>query len=446
VIDLAALIAPVARWHDEYGFTLADATVREALARGAGGVLITDGPLAAATQIISAWREAAPRPIFIAAELGGGVGERFDGATALPPLAAFDPRDLDGVRRAARLTAREARAAGITWALAPSCVDEAYAAPIVRSRTLHGDDDDVAAALTEWIDACQAEGVVATPGPYPLMHVGGASAALDAGAGAILLATTHGADPEVVRYLREDAGFEGVIVAPVGAMADERGEDEAPIAVAALLAGCDLLLGVEEFAEVELALQHAVRAGQLDPEAIHQSQVRLATWTGWSDPRTPGREATLDDALWARRAADASVHAQRGRVYALNNPVDVVVIDDDPPRREPAGTALVSTLQRLGYDAHAVALPTGTARGPVVVALVGDRRIALGFEQYSDGALAQVDTVITRAAQMARDVIVVHFTPPAITGGMEHWPIVVCGWSGTRAMEEAVARWLSRAR
>src|SRR5690606_21484988 len=67
---IAPLLAPVARWHDEYGFALADQEVRAALVRGAGGVLVTDGPLADATAVISAWRGAVDRPIFIAAELG----------------------------------------------------------------------------------------------------------------------------------------------------------------------------------------------------------------------------------------------------------------------------------------------------------------------------------------------------------------------------------------
>jgi beta-glucosidase-like glycosyl hydrolase len=440
----ASLLVPLARWHAEYGFSLADAEVRAVLGRGAMGVLITDGPLDAVRALTAAWREDVLRPLFVAAELGGGVGERFDGGTALPPLAALDAEDVEGVRRAATLTAREARAAGISWALAPSCVDPSLAAPLVRSRTFAGSDAAITAAVSEWIDGCQSEGVVATPGPYPLMHPAAALGVMDAGAGAILLATDHVDDASVIRYLREEAGFTGVIIAPVGMVADQRHEDEEPLAVSALAAGADLVLGIEECAAVERALSEAVRAHVLDPDALHQSAARVATWTSWSDPRVAGRAVMLDDALWARRAADQAVQVQRGRLFALMDPVDVIVVDDDPPRRTPAGAALVETLTRLGHDAQRVTVPTPNARGPVVLALFGDRRLALGFERHSDGALSRVAALVADCAARGRDAVVVHFTPPELAQGLEACPTLVCGWSGTRAMEEAVARRFAR--
>jgi beta-glucosidase-like glycosyl hydrolase len=441
---VAALLAPVVRWHEEYGFALADRDARAALARGALGVHLTDGPLAEVTALTAAWRATVTRPLFVSAELGGGVGERFEGGTALPPLAAFTPGDVDAVRRAAVLTAREARAAGVSWALAPSGVDPALASPLVRSRTVRGDADAVAAMIEAWVDGCQSEGVVATPGPYPLMQAAAARGAFEAGAGALLLAAPHLHDAEVVRYLREVVGFEGVIVAPVGMVADAQHEDEEPLAVAALAAGADLLLGLEEPLAVEHAVRAALRAGQLDADALAGSAARIAQWAAWADPRVGGRAVTLDEALWARRAADAAVLGQRGRAFPLRDPIELVVVDDDPPRRVPAGTVLAETLAQLGHDVRRVGAPSGDSRGTVLVALFGDRRLALGFERHSDGALARVDEALARADAQARDALVVHFTPPEQVAGMEAWPVLVCGWSGTRAMEEAVARWCAR--
>ncbi len=441
---LASLLLPVARWHAEYGFTLADQAVRAVLDRGGLGALVTDGPATEVLALTTAWRAQVDRSLIIAAELGGGVGERFDGATALPPLAAFDIRDLESVRRAAVLTAREARGAGISWALAPSCVDPTLASAIVRSRTFRGPDEAVTAAVAEWVDGCQQEGVVAVPGPYPLMQPAAAAGALDAGPGAMLLAAAHVHDADAIEYLRHTVGFSGVIIAPVGAVADQLHEDEEPIAVAALSAGADLLLGLEEPDAVERAIAAALRQGTLDRDALDTAAARVRAWADWCDPRRGGRPLTLEDALWARRAADAAVHTQRGQVVALLDPVEVVVVDDDPPRRVPAGHVLIETLQRLDHEARRVASPTGTIRGPVVVALFGDRRLALGFDIHSDAALARVSEVVARAEAQARDVIVVHFTPAELAAALPAWPTLVCGWGGTRAMEEAVARWLSR--
>jgi hypothetical protein len=91
-----------------------------------------------------------------------------------------------------------------------------------------------------------------------------------------------------------------------------------------------------------------------------------------------------------------------------------------------------------------VGAPSADSRGSVVVALFGDQRIALGFETYSDGALARVRECCTRAERAARDAVVVHFTPPDFVRSLEGLARVACAWSGTRAMEEAAARWLAR--
>ena len=442
--DVAALVAPSVRWHAEYGYSLAEREIGVALSLGCRGVLLHGGPLVETSALLARCRRVSPHPVFAAAELGGGTGERFPGATALPPLAALDASDLETVRRAARLTAREARGAGINWAVAPSCVQPERAAPIERSRTFAGADAVVAAACAEWIDACQAEGAVATPGPYPLMRAAAAEAALDAGAGALILASEHVADREVITYLRDDAGFDGVICAALGAVADQRGVDEEPLAVSALAAGCDLLLGADDIESVVRVLRLAQERGALDAEAIRESCMRVDRRAAWADARQAARAATLDDALWARRLADASVHLQAGRAHALVAPVDLIVVDDDPPRVEPAGSALRDTLEKLDLDVRCVTAPSPDVRGPVVVALFGDLRIALGFDTFSDGAIARVREACERARLASRDAIVVHFTPPDFARSLSGAPAVVCAWSGTRAMEEAAARWLAR--
>jgi beta-glucosidase len=405
--------------------------------------MLDGGPLIETTALLTRLRAASKQPMFAAAELGAGVGERFAGATALPPLAAFNSNDLDGVRRAARITAREARGAGITWAIAPSCVRTDLAAPIVRSRTFSGDNENaVAAACGEWIDGCHAEGVVATPGPYPLMRPAAADAGLDAGANAMLLAVSHATDAECIDYLRNDAAYGGVIAVPLSVVAAERGEDEETLAVQCINAGCDLLMGAEEPREVMRALELAVHAGIIDRERVLESVARVDARAEWCAVTGDPRQVTLDDALWARRLADASVHAQKGRAPALRGPVELIVIDDDPPRLEPAGKYLAETLTKIGHDVRRTDTMSD-GRGTLLIAVVGDRRIGLGFDDYSDGAIARAHALCDQGARAARDVIVVHFTPPDFGGAFSEAPVVVCAWSGTRAMEEAAARWLT---
>jgi hypothetical protein len=124
--------------------------------------------------------------------------------------------------------------------------------------------------------------------------------------------------------------------------------------------------------------------------------------------------------------------------------VDLIVVDDDPPRTEPVGTALQATLAKLDLDAVLVHEPSPGSRGPVVVVLAGDRRISLGFDTFSDAAIERIAEICARAERSARDAVVVHFTPPDFATALSCAPSVVCAWSGTRAMEEAAARWLAR--
>ncbi|HYV97567.1 MAG TPA: hypothetical protein VE967_08950 [Gemmatimonadaceae bacterium] len=438
--DVAALVAPSVRWHDEYGYALAAKELETARELGCRAALMHGGPLAETRALLAGVRAGSPHAWLVAAELGSGAGERFPGATALPPLAALDAADGEAMRRAARLTAREARGAGINCAVAPSCILPGRAPPIVRARTFDAPDQVAAAACAEWIDACQAEGVVAMPGPYPLMRAAAADAALDAGVGALLLASSHADDAALIAYLRREAGFDGIIAVPLGALSNARDEDESVLAVQCIAAGVDLLLGCDDTAEVVRALRTAEARGELSGEQVRAACLRIDARAAWADVSAAGREPTLDDVLWARRAADAAVHVttpQRGRPPRLRTPVELVIVDDDLPRPDRAGAALREALDTLGVEM------AESTRGTLIVAVFGDRRITLGFDTYSDGARDRVRLACAAAAQSARDAIVVHFTPPGFGDAFESCPVVVCAWSGTRAMEEAVARCLS---
>jgi beta-glucosidase-like glycosyl hydrolase len=441
--DVAGLVAPSIAWHEDYGYELAEQQMGQAIDAGARSALFLGGPLSETTALLQRFRARSPHAFFAAAELGAGVGERFQGGTALPPLASFDATDIDAIRRAARLTAREARAAGINCAVSPSCISPDRATPIARSRTFAGDETVAGSACGEWLDACQSEGVIAMPGPYPNMRPSTAEASLDAGVGGILLAAKHSRDSALIGYLRNDAAFDGIIAAPICEAAELLDVDEHDLAVECLSAGCDLLLGSDEPLDVIRALRSAMTTGVLDAERVRASYGRIEARANWS-AGAGGLAVTLDDALWARRVADTAVHAQRGRAHALVSPIDVIVIDDDPRRAEPFGTALRAILAKLDRDTRDVHEPSPDSRGPIVVLLAGDRRISLGFDTFSGGALSRIADICGRAERSARDVTVVHFTPPDFSSALDCAPTVVCAWSGTRAMEEAAARWLAR--
>src|SRR5687768_12923432 len=70
--------------------------------------------------------------------------------------------DVEAIRHAARITAREARAVGVNWIYAPVAdVDLEPDNPIIGTRAFGGDVAKVARDVAVWIEACQAEGVLA---------------------------------------------------------------------------------------------------------------------------------------------------------------------------------------------------------------------------------------------------------------------------------------------
>src|SRR5690606_11116681 len=109
-----------------------------------------------------------PHPLLLAADRESGAGQQFTGATGLPPLDAIAALgDMESLRRAARLTAREARTMGINWNHAPVAALDFDVSTILGVRALGRDPRKVATLVTAWIESCHAEGVLACVKHFP---------------------------------------------------------------------------------------------------------------------------------------------------------------------------------------------------------------------------------------------------------------------------------------
>ena len=489
--DVAQLLLPVLRWDASRGWEGERARIDELLRLGVGGVVLRGGTVESVRALTKELQSRTRTPLLIAADMERGAGEQFDGSAGLPPLAAIAwLKDADAVRRAARLTAREARTMGVNWDFAPVCdLDTVPDNPIVHTRSFGGDPKVVADLASEWIDACQSEGVLACAKHFPghgrtttdshlELPVVKASArelhetdlapfraAIDAGVGAIM--TAHVAYPaldasgapatlsrEILQWLlRQQMKFDGLIVADALDMAAVRqGRDEADVAVDAIRAGCDMLVSPEDGARVVKALSDALASGFLDAERVHQSVRRRLKWAQWVSPPNDWRRPSLTDVAWGAQLCDRVVHQLRGAPRALVGRVEIVNVDDD---LTPDGTAsptapsrewLPQALRAAGREVRVTEAPGADARGPLVVALYGDVLARKGRVGHEADTLGVLQRVVEQARQSARDAIVVHFGHPRLAptiAGIEH---VVCAWSGDRAMQEAAARFLAKAR
>ncbi|HVZ48093.1 MAG TPA: glycoside hydrolase family 3 N-terminal domain-containing protein, partial [Gemmatimonadaceae bacterium] len=238
--EFARLVVPALRWDDAHGFGYLEGLIDDALDLGAGGFLVEGGPREEVAALIGRLHAESRHPLLLAVPAGRGAGETIAGCTPLPPFGAVasvavvpaavqpDGRaapalDVDTVRRAARLTARELRTIGANWALAPVCDVDAPGADGAGSRAASDDPAIVGAVVAEWIDACQADGVIACARNFPGGDVSSFAAAIDAGVASVMVSSraapafgardAAAATAAIVRdLLRGRLGFEGLAV------------------------------------------------------------------------------------------------------------------------------------------------------------------------------------------------------------------------------------------
>jgi beta-glucosidase-like glycosyl hydrolase len=484
VTSPAALLVPALRWDATHGFEYLRDTIDDALETGVGGFLIRGGTRAAVAALAAELHRRSAVPLLLAADAERGAGQQFDGCIGLPPLAALASlNDPDAMRRAARTTARELKQLGLNWAFAPVCdLDVEPGSAIVGTRSAGGEAAKAAPLLAEWIDACQAEGVLACakhfPGhgqaaedshrTLPVVHARAGqlwhddilpfNAALDAGVASMM--TAHVAYPSldptgvpatlsapiVTDLLRREMQFSGLIVTDAldmdGLLAAGA---EADVAVRAIAAGCDVLLAPADIGGTAGALERALKSGTLREERVRDAVERRDRWALWGRPM-PTRESTLDDIMWSRQVADRGVQLIRGALPRLGGAAELIEIDDDTlgAWTTPSRAHFAAALRALEIDAPIVTQPSAHTRVPVLIAAYSDVVAWKGTAGFSAASVTRIEALVTAAKHAKRDSLVVLFSHPRHAAHLPSAPNVLCAWGGERPMQEAAARALTR--
>ena len=480
---IAELLVPAIHWHAGHGFLPERAKIERALAIGVGGFVVYGGESEAVLALMRELRKRSRTPLLVASDVERGAGQQFTGATGLPPLAALAALgDLDALRRAARLTAKETRTLGVNWAFAPVCdLDLVPENPIVGTRSLGSDPTVVGKLVKVWIEACQAEGVLATAKHFPghgrttadshsvLPRVDATDdqlrdsdvipfrAAIEAGVASIMTAHVaypaldpSGAPATVSRdiiqgMLRTALNYDGLVVTDAMGMAGVlEGTSETEAAVLALVAGCDLILAPTDLDATFAALARAVDEHVVDAQQMQRSLRRRRKWAQWASPPDDFRKPSAADIAWGVQLTDRVVHLVRGTPPNVRAPIEVAVVDDDaggavpPPSREP----FFESLRAGGAQARRVAGPTPGARSTFVVALFGEIGAHKGRVGYSDATIAQVAEVAGAAERAGREAMIFQFGDPRLVPSIPSALPVVSAWGGEGGMQAAAARWL----
>jgi beta-glucosidase len=482
VSEIAELFYPAIRWDAVHGFESSRGAIDEALKLGVGGFIIFGGPSEHVASLTEDLHSKSRVPLLIGADLERGAGQQFAGQTALPPLAAIASlEDIQSIRRAAGISALEARSLGINWIYAPDCdLDIEPDNPIIGTRSFGSDPERVAEYASAWIDACQAEGVLACAKHFPghgrtnvdshkqLPMVGESldtlretdlvpfERAIERGVASVMSA--HVAFPALdptgspatlsrpilTNLLRNELGFEGLIVTDALIMEGVLGGGESEAVVRAVHAGCDCLLYPSNVIESERAVRKAIDEKRIDGDSVQHSLERRRRWARWAALSKEMHRPSRDESGWSSQLAERVVHMLRGRIPNLPQPWHLTIVDDDigGPYPAPSRDPLVSALRNGGIDVVLDSKGDGASAGSAVLALFGDIRAWKGRPGYSADAKAAVRSALGDGS--ASNTLIVQFSHPRLADELDVSAPILCAWGGEAVMQRAAARVLLR--
>jgi beta-glucosidase len=466
----ARLVCPALRWR-RGSFRSERTKIEQALAAGVGGFILFGGTRAAVTALTSALRDTAGRPLLLGSDFERGPGQQVRGLTELPPPAALGYlNDLDATYACGQITGTEAHAVGLNWIFAPVCdLDIEPKNPIVQTRSFGADPSLVGSNAAAWIKGCQEHGVMACAKHYPghgrtttdsheglpIVEASGDDlqgtdvapfkAAVDAGVGSVMPAfvayprwdasgSAATFSPIILGYLRDTLGFRGLTVTDAFIMGGATAAaPEGVAAVAAVNAGCDMLLYPTDWAGVVRELEH------VGGDRVEQALARYeAAVNGGASPR--GQPGDLDDATlaehqkFANGLADRAVHLVRGERPQLGRTLSVTIVDDDVggPYSIPPRDVFHATLRAAGAT---LVSGRGTDIGRVVL-VYAEPRSWKGRGDLGAASIAQLERLVPSAS------LVVLFAHPRLVAQIPGDVPVLCAWHGQALMQRAAARWM----
>ncbi|MDQ3179241.1 MAG: hypothetical protein M3Q33_01855, partial [Acidobacteriota bacterium] len=142
---------------------------RQVVENKVGGILVFLGGVYETVHLMNRMQEFAATPLLISADYETGAAMRFEDTTYFPwNMAIAATGNPEFARREGKIAAREARALGVRWALAPTVdVNNNAANPVINVRSYGENPADVARFAVAFSEGLQSENVLATAKHFP---------------------------------------------------------------------------------------------------------------------------------------------------------------------------------------------------------------------------------------------------------------------------------------
>lgn len=464
-----------------------------------GGLIVGVGSSYGTASWLNRLQDWTAVPLLVGADLEWGPGTRLEGATLLPVNMAVGASGPAAVAtEAGRITALEARAAGIHMAFAPVAdVNVNPDNPVINTRSYGSDPAAVADRVVAFIDGARSAGLLTVvkhfPGhgdtetdshlAMPVLRADRARledvelrpfrAAIEAGVDGVMTAhlAVPALDPGPARpatlsppiltgLLRNRLRFQGLIITDALHMEGVGDREEAgTVAVEAIRAGADILLMPPDAEEAVDAVVAAVRSGELSEARIDRSvrrvlatkaAVGLNVHRGVNLGLLLAQVGRWDHEAWGRHVAERSITLVQGRAGSI--PVDVrgrsvlAVLYDDAPRHE-SGARFEAALAERGARLMTVRLSRRSAASRLdrVRQLARDADVVI-FASFSRavpwrGSLGLPWDVAALASDLAAaGAPVISFGDPYHLGGLPDTCTYLVAWSDAPVSQESAAR------
>lgn len=444
-----------------------------------GPFLLRNEPYEAA-MLVNELQRHSKYPLIFAADFERGLSMRLHGVTVFPHAMAFGADgNVADAQAFGRIVGKEARAIGVEWNWFPDAdVNSNPANPIINTRSFGEDPKEVGAMVAAYIKGAHDGGMLVTAKHFPGhgdtatdSHLGLASVtgdmkrldsvelppfqdAINAGVDAVMVAhlTVPALEPDpqkvattstavVTDLLKKKMAFQGLVVTDAldmnGLMrlySAKGGNPSGAAAVAALKAGCDMILIPGDIEGTYNGMLNAVKSGEIPMSQIDESVLKVLR-------------------------AKASVGLDKAKLVDVDRMNDIIATPDDVATGQRIADAAVTLVRDNGKLLPLKRQPSGTPEPLNPYLKVEETRNRTVAVVFTDDVRSENGRVFERELRQRVPDARVFFVDPRIAGGMTDQIVQAVGQAqsvivpvyaipsagkGTAGLQDATSNLMSR--